>query len=152
MKKIPPFILALMLLAGCTTAPNVDITAEAEAVRNLENQMTVAYQNRDIEKLLSYGTSDILHLSPGVPPETGIEDYRGRIGSQLADTACLWETYSTKIGLIEVSSSGDMAYVWGTDLLQNRTPDGIVDDPAKWVDIWKKINGEWKIVLNIWNR
>ncbi len=152
MKKTPLFFLALILLAGCTTSPKVDIAAEAEAVRSLENQMIVAYRNRDIEKLLSYGTSDILHLRPGVPPETGIEIYRDRIGSQLADTTYLWETYSTKIEFIEVSSSGDMAYVWGTDLLQNLTPDGIVDDPAKWVDIWKKIDGEWKVALNIWNR
>jgi ketosteroid isomerase-like protein len=152
MKKLVLFIPALFLIAGCTTSPKVDIAAEADAVRNLENQMTVAYQNRDIEKLLSLTAPGLVHLVPDVPPITGIEDYRKRFETELADTVWLWETYSMNIDFVEVSLSGDLAYVWGTDLLKKKTPEGIVDDPAKWVDIWKKTDGQWKVVLNIWNR
>jgi len=152
MKKLALFVPALLMLAGCTNSPKVDITAETEAVRNLENQMTVAYQNRDIEKLMSYGAYDFVQLVPDVPPLTGIDNCRKRLEPELADTVYIWETYSTNIDVIEVSSSGDMAYVWGTDLLKKRTPDGVVDDPAKWVDIWEKTDGQWKLVLNIWNR
>lgn len=152
MKKSVLFLPALLLLAGCSTTPKVDIAAEADAVRNLENQMTVAYQNRDIEKLLSYTAPGVVHMVPDAPPSEGVEDYRNRMEPELADTVYLWETYSMNIDFVEVSSSGDLAYVRGTDLLKKKTPEGIVEDPAKWVDIWKKIDGQWKVVLNIWNR
>jgi ketosteroid isomerase-like protein len=32
-----------------------------------------------------------------------------------------------------------------------KTPNGPVDDMSKWIDIWKKIDGQWKVVVNIWN-
>lgn len=152
MKKLAFFIPALLLLAGCSTTPKVDILAEADAVRNLENQMTVAYQNRNFETLMSNTSPDVIHMVPDAPPIAGIENYRNRMEPEFADTIYIWETYSMNIDFVEVSSSGDLAYVRGTDLLKKRTPEGIVDDPAKWVDIWKKIDGQWKLVLNIWNR
>jgi ketosteroid isomerase-like protein len=152
MKKSTLFLPALLLFAGCTTTPKVDLAAEADAVRNLENQMTVAYQNRSFEELLIFMAPDVVHIVPDFPPITGIENSRARLEPEFADTAYIWETYSMNIDFVEVSTSGDMAYVRGTDLLKKKTPEGIVDDPAKWVDIWKKIDGQWKVVLNIWNR
>lgn len=143
---------ALLLFAACTTTPKVDLAAEAEELRNLENQMMAAYQNRDYEKIMSFGAFDIVHLVPDLPPQTGLEDFSQRMQTEFADTIYLWETYSLNIDFIEVASSGDLAYVRGTDMLKKRTPEGIVEDPAKWVDIWKKIDGQWKVVLNIWNR
>ncbi|MFZ2285469.1 MAG: nuclear transport factor 2 family protein [Bacteroidales bacterium] len=152
MKRLLFLVLACTVMAGCTNAPGLDIAAEAEALRKLEDQVATAFKNRDTEKILSYAASDIMQMAPDAPTVTGIEAYGRRLEAGFADTIYLWETYSLNAEFIEVSSSGDLAYVWGTDLLKKKTPEGIVDDAARWVDIWKKTDGRWTVALNIWNR
>jgi len=31
------------------------------------------------------------------------------------------------------------------------TSNGIVEDIDKWITIYRKINGEWKVIVDIWN-
>jgi ketosteroid isomerase-like protein len=89
---------------------------------------------------------------PGNTPVIGIENYSKRVEAGFADTTYIWETYSLSIENVEISSSADLAYVWGTDLLKKKTPGGVVDDAVKWVDIWRKTDGNWKLVINTWNQ
>jgi ketosteroid isomerase-like protein len=152
MKKPALFLPALLLIVGCTTTPKVDVVAEADALRKLEDQVATAFKNHDTEKILSHAAPDIVQLAPDTPTSIGIEAYGKRLDAMFADTIYLWESYSLNAEFVEVSSSGDLAYVRGTDLLKTKTPEGIVDDPARWVDIWKKTDGQWQVVLNIWNR
>jgi ketosteroid isomerase-like protein len=90
-------------------------------------------------------------MKPNTPISIGLQAIRKERESSFTDTTMLYKTYSSKIDTIEVSASGDLAYVRGTDRITTKTPNGLVDDMGKWVDIWKKINGEWKVVVNIWN-
>lgn len=152
MKRLLFLVLGFIVLAGCTNAPKVDIAAEEAAIRNLEDQVATAFRNRDAEKILSYAASDITQYAPDAPTLAGIEAYGKRLEAIFADTTYLWESYSLTAEFVEVSASGDLAYVRGTDLLKTKKPEGIVDDPARWVDIWKKTDGRWQVVLNIWNR
>src|SRR5688572_11684708 len=48
----------------------------------------------------------------------------------------------------EVESSGDMA--WETGNYVMKLKDGNVADKGKYVVIWKRINGEWKLHRDIW--
>jgi ketosteroid isomerase-like protein len=63
----------------------------------------------------------------------------------------LFNTYSGTIDAIEVSASGDLAYARGHDKISLRTSEGIVIEAGKWVDIYKKLDGEWKVVVSIGN-
>ncbi len=47
---------------------------------------------------------------------------------------------------IVLSSSGDLAYHHGTSTAALRGPDGQVDDPEKYLIVWKKVDGDWKAV------
>ena len=55
---------------------------------------------------------------------------------------------STKGGLrkIEVSSSGDMAFVSGYHLTTTKGPEGPIEDEGKFLGVYKKIDGAWKCV------
>lgn len=152
MKKLALFVPALLMLAGCTPQSKADLTAEEKLLRNLEEQWAVAYQNQDLEKIFINVATDVVQLVPDNPPVIGIENYSKRAEAVVADTAYLWDTYTLIIEGVEVSSAADLAYVWGTDLLKKKTPGGIVDDAVKWVDIWKKTDGNWKLVVNTWNQ
>lgn len=152
MKRVLFLVLTAVVMAGCNNVPRVDVAAEAEVLRKLEDQVATAFKNRDADKVLSYAATDIVQLAPDAPAGIGIEAYGRRLEAMFADTIYLWESYSLNVEFVDVSSSGDLAYVRGTDLLRTKTPEGVVDDAAKWVDIWKKTDGRWTVVLNIWNR
>jgi len=151
MKKITVLFCACIILIGCTRAPKVDTLAEANAIHNLEDQWTVALQKSDTDKIISFFNTDAVAMKPNTPISIGLQAIRKERESSFTDTTMLYKTYSSKIDTIEVSASGDLAYVRGTDRITTKTPNGLVDDMGKWVDIWKKINGEWKVVVNIWN-
>lgn len=143
--------VSLVILAGCTRPQVVDITTEAETLRNLQNQMISAYQKSDVEKVISNYAPDAVVMSPGSPVETGVAEIRKSLESIFADTTLVWEKFSWTNDMIDVSAGGDLAFIRITSLTGVKTQEGVVMEPGKGVDIWKKINGEWKLILDTWN-
>ena len=50
---------------------------------------------------------------------------------------------------IEATVSGDVGYNFGTFTLH--TPDGRLEDRGKFIEIWRLVDGEWKISNDIFN-
>jgi uncharacterized protein (TIGR02246 family) len=151
MRNILVLSFACIALIGCNSTPKVDTVAEAEAIRNIENQWTVALQNKDIDKVMSLYSPEGVVMKPNNSIYVGLQSIRKLYESDFADTTVLWNTTSTTIDIIEVSASGDIAYARGINRGKMKTPTGIVEDPAKWIDIYKKIDGQWKCIVSIWN-
>lgn len=151
MKKIAVLFCTCIILIGCTRTPKVDTLAEAEAIRNLENQWTVALQNKDIDKILSLSSPEAVVMEPNSAIYVGLQASRKQLETVFEDTAVLWNTTSSVIDIIEVSSSGDMAYVRGINRSKIKTQTGFGENSDKWIDIWKKIDGQWKNIVQIWN-
>jgi ketosteroid isomerase-like protein len=147
-------LVAVTFITACqpkTEIAAVDTLAEADAIRKLENQWTIAFRAGDVDKVISFYAIEAVSMKPNRPIIDGIQAIRKETEAMFSDTTQLFKTYSIVIDTIEVSASGDLAYVRGTDRLSIKTLNESVEDAAKWVDIWKKINGEWKIIVNIWN-
>jgi ketosteroid isomerase-like protein len=151
MKRNATFFCACIILAGCTSSPKVNTVAEAEAIRNLEIQWTAANQTKDIAKVMTYFSPESMQMVPGKDIVTGLQSIQEDFEMAFADTTMLWDTFSWTSDKVEVSASGDLAYVSGTNVIKAKTPSGIVEYTGKGVDIWKKIDGEWKCVVGIWN-
>jgi len=129
----------------------VDLIAEAEAVRNIENQWTVALQNKDTEKIMSFYSSEGVVMEPNNEIYVGLQGIRNQLESEFADTIMLRNTLTTTIDAVEVSSSGDIAYTRGINRAKAKTLIGIVEISDKWVSIYKKVDGQWKCIVTIWN-
>lgn len=151
MKKTVVLLCLCLGLLGCTSTPKVDIQAETDAIRNLEDQWTVALQTGDAEKIVSYFAPEAVSMRPNQPILVGLDAIRNRTVSMFADTTLLFNTYTGTIDIIEVSASGDLAYARGHDEITTKTKDGLIKDNGKWVDIWKKIDGQWKVTVSIGN-
>ena len=151
MKKITAFFCACIILIGCNSTPKVDTVAEVEAIRNIENQWTVALQNKDIDKVMSLYSPEGVVMKPNNTVFVGLQSIRTQVESDFADTTMLWNTTSTTIDIIEVSASGDIAYARGINRGNMKTLTGIVEYSDKWIDIYKKIDGQWKCIVGIWN-
>jgi len=151
-KTLYVMLLAVLIIAACQPkTASVDIKAETDAIRKLENQWIIVNQTKNLDKNMGFYSSDAVFMMPNEPIYIGIETIRKKVESMFADSTTLWETYSWTSDKIEVSSSGDLAYVRGTSRTSIKTPNGLVEDVGKGVDVWKKENGEWKCVLSIWN-
>jgi uncharacterized protein (TIGR02246 family) len=151
MKKITLLFWTCIILIGCNSTPKVDTVAEAEAIRNIENQWTVALQNKDIDKVMSLYSPEGVVMKPNNSIYVGLQSIRKQVESDFADTTMLWNTISTTIDIIEVSASGDIAYARGINRGNMKTLTGIVENSDKWIDIYKKIDGQWKCIVSIWN-
>jgi uncharacterized protein (TIGR02246 family) len=151
MKRIVVFLSSLAILFGCNRAPNVNIKAEEDAIRKLEADWTVLNQKKDIEKVMEMYAPDAIIMAPGQNVATGLETIRKQFESMFADTSLLWDTFSWTSEKVEVSASGDVAYIKGSNSMRMETSNGIIEEADKGVDIWRKIDGKWKAVLTIWN-
>jgi ketosteroid isomerase-like protein len=121
MKKIAVLFCTCIILTGCTSTPKVDIPAEENAIRNLEDQWTVALQNKDIDKIMSLSSPEAVVMEPNSAIYVGLQASRKQLETVFADTAVLWNTTSSKIDIIEVSASGGIAYVRGINRSKIKT-------------------------------
>jgi ketosteroid isomerase-like protein len=151
MKKIALLFCVCIILIGCNRTPKVDILAEADAIRNLENLWIVANKTKDVDKVLTFFSNEAILIEPNTPICEGLQSIKEIWESMATDTTFLWDTYSATIDKIEVAASGDLAYVRGITRMKIKIPDGLTEYTARWVEIWKKIDGQWKAALAIAN-
>ena len=151
MKKTLVFLFAFSVLAGCNRTPVIDIRAETQTINNIEDLWTAAIVAKDIDKIMDIFAPEAVIMNANVPACSGFQAIRESQESWFADTTILHDTFESAVDTIEVSASGDLAYVRGNSRLSISTPNGIVEETDKWMTIYRKINGEWKAIVDIWN-
>jgi len=152
MKNITLFFWTCIILSGCHTGSDMDIQTEKEVLQNLEDQWSEGFMTKDGDKILDLYAADAVSMSSEKPTLTGIQEIRKHIESMLSDTALIFNTYKYAIDVMEISASGDLAYVRGHDEITMKTKDGTIQDKGRYIDIWKKIDGKWKIITMISNK
>jgi uncharacterized protein (TIGR02246 family) len=141
----------LVLTGGCTGPSPVDLKAEAEKIRQLQDEWIVAYQEKDLDKIMHIYAADAVVMAPNTPARTGSAEIRESLETMFNDTTLVWKDFTWTNDLIEVSPEGDMAYVVVTAVTPVITTEGIRNIPTRGIDIWKKTGGEWKAVVDTWN-
>jgi uncharacterized protein (TIGR02246 family) len=132
---------------GCASAGNAaDVPSQ---IRQLDEEWSRAAQGRDVDRVLAYWADDAIVFPPGSPPVAGkaaIRDFVSR-SFQTPGFSISWKTTT-----VAVSRSGDVAYTTGTNRVTFTAPDGrqvAVDGKA--VAVWRRKEGAWKCVIDIWN-
>jgi ketosteroid isomerase-like protein len=118
---------------------------EANVILELERQWSKKLQEKDIDWIVNLFTNDGRQFPPNSEPVVGLEALR-----------VAWETMVSTTGLevswepteAHVSASGDMAYDFGTAMIT--TPDGQTQ-AAKYLVVWVRQNGEWKVAVDMFN-
>ncbi len=131
-----------VLFSACSQVPAVDLQAEEEQIRQLNQQWYAAENRKDLDATMQFIAEDcVLHV-PGIAPLEGHEAIR----------TFMAEFFQSLVSVgggptqIVVSSSGDLAYDWGTTQAIFEGPEGRVEDEQKYLIAWQKIDGEWKAV------
>lgn len=151
MKNFILCICACITLIACNTAPKLDIEVEKNAILGNEDQWTLALQTKDAEKIAGFYATEAVSMRTNQPIYIGLAAIRNSIDAMFADTTLVFSSYTGKVDFIDVSASGDLAYAYGHDEIMVKSKDGLVKDEGKWVDVWKKIDAQWKVVVSSGN-
>lgn len=150
-------VIALSLAACANEASDATLTdtaagetaeaAEAR-IRELDRQWVAAVAARDTAAIVNVYASDGRFMVPNSPVASGADAIRstwaGLLG--LPNVSLTFEPTS-----IHVSEDATMAYDVGTYQLAFDGPSGRVEDNGKYLVVWEKRDGEWKVVADMIN-
>lgn len=145
-------LLSLALMTGCTTAPPapaVDQAAISAAIDSLNTAYSGGVAARDTSAMVAFYADDGRVMAPNMPKAEGREAIRAAWAGFFSTPGLeLTPTSNTKI----VSEAGDMVVDIGSYVFKFTDPSGKAQaDTGKYATVFKKVNGEWKIVVDMFN-
>ena len=139
----------LALLAACAPPPEPpDLAAEEQTIRDLDRRWVEAVGSIDTMSIANVFAADGYFMPPNAPRIDGRDAIRSAWAVSLQGPNVSLTFRPTEI---VVAQSADMAYDIGTYNLAMDGPEGRIEDEGKYVVVWKKVNGEWKVVADILN-
>ncbi|MFQ5704533.1 MAG: YybH family protein [Gemmatimonadales bacterium] len=143
---LPATTLALLACAPQPEQP--DLAAEEQAIRDLDRRWVDAVALQDTMSIADIYAVDGYFM----PANAARIDGRDAIRSAWAE---LFQESNLSLTFqpteIVVAQSADMAYDIGTYSIGMDGPEGRIEDEGKYVVVWKKVNGEWKVAADIFN-
>ena len=144
-----PTLVAVLLLALCAAAaPAADTAADETAVRAINPMWFKAYNAGDIDAVTALYAEDAVLNIPGVPAARGHAAIHEAMVKDHAATAAGGLTLKGA-DHAEVGVSGDLAWEWGTFTVTDKS--GATVDTGKYVTVYGKKGGKWRIIRDIWN-
>jgi uncharacterized protein (TIGR02246 family) len=149
----PKLVVALMsvALAACVHSPAppaaVDTSADEAAIKAAGQSWFDAFKAGDVEKVVAGYADDAVVMPPNAPPMNSKDALRAFFTS---------ETTSVKSAGLEIVNgdsttgvSGDTG--WHQGAYTVKAGDGSTVDAGSYMEVWKKRDGKWLIVRDIWN-
>jgi ketosteroid isomerase-like protein len=114
------------------------------AILAAEKVFMAKYNKADAPGLVALYTRD----GQIMPPNSGVVKGVAKLKAMFKS---FWDAGDTviKLDTVEVEGFGDMAYEVGKYALSGKT--GKVSDQGKYIVVWKKVRGQWKLHRDIFN-
>jgi uncharacterized protein (TIGR02246 family) len=139
-----------LALAACTapgatpSAPPVDLAAEGDAVRAISMRWLELERSKDAAGVAALFAADGIAFRAQHEPVVGnaaIQEYMAAEYAANPTSRVEWTT-----DRVEVAASGDLAAEYGTF---SETSDSGEADNGKFVTVYRKVNGEWKVAADM---
>jgi uncharacterized protein (TIGR02246 family) len=127
------------LLAGCGKAPGTESPGVPPARKHVWEER---FNAGDAAAIAALYTADGELLTPGTAP------IKGRPAIQTAVEGMIKSGVKVRLGMFQNVGSGDLAYVYG-DYDVTQGAGGPVVEQGTYVEIWKRVAGEWQIAVDI---
>jgi uncharacterized protein (TIGR02246 family) len=160
MRRAFRLLLALPLaipLAACaptkaeptdTASAKVDLAAEEQAIKDLNARWVRMIAAKDTAGIYELYASDALYMAPNA------QALGGRPGVAKAWSgfyAMKGSSLSFRPTKVVVAQAGDLAYDVGTFTFGMDGPRGRIEDKGKYLTVWKKQDGAWRIAAEMYN-
>jgi uncharacterized protein (TIGR02246 family) len=136
----------LVVVAACTP-PVADTAADAAALRDGTKAWVDAYNAGDADKIVALYTEDAVVMPPDAPLAAGHEAIRQCVTASIASSKASGVTIV--LGEESAGVSADMGWHSGTYKVNGK--DGGAVGTGKYLESWRKADGKWLIVRDIWN-
>jgi uncharacterized protein (TIGR02246 family) len=143
-------LVVVIIITACKSKTKTS-SNDVDAIRKIEDQWAVAIRTKDINKVLSIYVSDAVEMPPNESIAVGTEAIKKGWKSWFSDTTYLHNEITYKLDTIEVSACGDFGYSRLTNHYHIKTPKGIIEYDDKEINIYKKKDGKWECIVDIWN-
>ena len=137
-------VVVALLLSVSLSAHAGDPESE---IRALDQAWLAAIAAKDVEAIVKLYAKDGV-LMPHAPPASGPEAI-GKVWSEFLALPGFMLTFRPV--RVEVAKAGDLAIDMGTYLLAFESGQGEVRDMGKYVVVWRKTDGAWKVLADIFN-
>lgn len=141
MRRSFEFATLVLLIAAFACAPPASRDSPELAARS--DAWEAALNAGDVEALTAMYAEDCRILPPN--GELG----QGRAAAAAAFGEMIDAGLTGTLETVEARIAGDIGYRVGTYALQG--PDGSQVDRGKFVEVWRQVDGDWRISNDIWN-
>jgi ketosteroid isomerase-like protein len=130
--------LAPTLLLGVVCVVKADEAADRVALDSAQQAWIAAFNAHDADAMAALTTVDIVLLPPNALPVRGREAVRA-VWRQATSTAKAHATVTNE----ETVILGEFA--WSMGAFTHTLPNGAIVSRGKFVEIWQRVDGQWKI-------
>ena len=139
--------LFFLPLSGIAAAAN-DAKADEQAIRALDAQFETTAAKGDLDGQVRSYAGDAIMLPPDRTALRGFEAIRANSADFLKLPGLVLRVIPERI---EVAAAGDFAVDTGRVEVEFDSRQGRVKSASKYLQVWRKTNGEWKIAYDTWN-
>jgi ketosteroid isomerase-like protein len=146
------FVVLASLVAACSQPPPApvskpDLAMEEKAIRDMDAQWLKAAQERNVAAEAAMFASDGVAYRAHVEPLVGPAANQAYITKDYADNPKLVAAWTTDS--VQVAESGDLAIQTGEYHFTGIGPKGDGEDKGRFLTVWKKVGGEWKVAYDM---
>src|SRR5262245_41980301 len=127
--------------------PKPDLASDEKAIRDQDAHWLKAEETRDAAAAAAVFADDGVAYREHVDPIIGPAAFRAYATKFSADNPAAKISWTTDA--IRLGEAGDIAIQTGAYHLGGLGPKGDGEDRGRFVTIWKKVNGEWKVAQDI---
>ena len=142
-------VTLLAFTASCTKTQVSTQEADVKAIRDDQAQWLKDFQSRDLDKIVSHYSDDAIIVDDGGPPVRGREAAKNIYRAAANDPS---SSLTFAPSRVEVSKSGDLAYVFGSYASVGTVPhtQNTAEEKGTYISVYKKqADGSWKDVADI---
>lgn len=141
--------MLILAVVGIANAQPSTRKNPEDAVRKADQDWLRVFAAKDLAKSVGFVIAGGSVLAPNAPIATGHEAISKSFAGFFALPDLKIEWHPAKV---EVSKSGELGYSTGFYRMTFKDPAGkTVEDHEKYVTVWKKQRGSWKVAYDIFN-
>jgi uncharacterized protein (TIGR02246 family) len=144
----PERLFGLLAAAFCCVALPALATDEAVRIRAGTTSWMQSFNSGNAGAVAALYSDDAVLMPPNAPPARGVVAIKEAIAKEIAGAKKNAITLAS--GTVdEVNVAGDMAWHSGSYVVKDKG--GKAVDTGKFIEVWEKKNGKWRIVRDMWN-
>ena len=140
-------LFGLFIATICSIALPALAADESGRIRAGTASWMQSFNSGNAGGVVALYADDAVLMPPNAPQARGVAAIKEAIAKEIASAKKGGVTLS--VGTDEVGITGDMAWHAGTYLAKDKG--GKVVDGGKFIEVWEKKNGKWRIVRDMWN-